>query len=361
MTTISAVGLGVNTQINKNINSKQKDERLKATYGLTAVALITTGITVALGLKYRPTEAGGSNPLWNNLSKIKTDEITTESVANWGAIFVLAGSGVSGLGLAIDKGVNGKKRDPAEQKKRDIAMGVMWAVFGIILLSGAAIKKKDTIKAAFDNKYAAARNALKMQDATLQNVKAKLPANAPLALKNAVNLKVIQTELNKLTLKARAGAALKTAGTAIGGGLTKTATLFKKPDQSLSWPRISSALLLLASIIILAVLKNQNKLKPAPKPGKPAPPPKVAPGEIVMYVMISLSVLIFGASLVKDKFFPGTPAAPVNAAAAPAGNAAAAPPPVNAAAAAAAPPVNAAAPPAAAPPPVNAAAAPNRI
>ena len=57
------------------------------------------------------------------------------------------------------------------------------------------------------------------------------------------------------------------------------------------------------------MLKSQKKLKPAPKPGKPAPPPKVAPGEIVMYVMIGLSVLIFTGSFVKDRFFPSAPAA----------------------------------------------------
>jgi hypothetical protein len=311
MTTVSAIGLGADTQINfKKLNSKQQDERRKATYALAAVALITAGTAAALGIKYSNTtitNVDGAeqtvNPLWN-LSAVKPDlsEVNVKSTVNKGVLFLIAGSGVTGLGLAIDKGVNGKKRAPAEQKKRDIAMGVLLAISGVAILSGAAIKKQDDIKAAFANKYVNVRKALNAEGATFENVKLTIPANAPPALQNAQNLNAIKSALNALSLKGRAVAAAGAARTAIGAGLTKTATLFRKPDQSLSYARIGSAGLLIASIIILAVLKSQKKLKPAPKPGKPAP------GEIVMYVMISLSVLIFFGSYAKEKFFPGTPA-----------------------------------------------------
>ena len=244
------------------------------------------------------------------MSAIKPDlsEVNVKSTVNKGVLFLIAGSGVTGLGLAIDKGVNGKKRAPAEQKKRDIAMGVLLAISGIAILSGAAIKKQDDIKTAFANKYVNVRKALNAEGATFETVKLTIPANAPPALQNAQNLNAIKSALNALSLKGRAVAAAGAARTAIGAGLTKTAGLFRKADQSLSYARIGSAGLLLASIIILAVLKSQKKLKPAPKPGKPASPPKPAPGEIVMYVMISLSVLIFFGSYAKEKFFPGTPA-----------------------------------------------------
>ena len=309
MTTISAIGLGADTQINfKKLNSKQQDERRKATYALAAVALITAGITAALGIKYRGT-GEGVNPLWN-LSTVKPD-FSEESAANLTGIMLITGSGVTGLGLAIDKGMNGKKRNPAEQRKRDIAMGVLLAISGVALLSGAAFKKQDAIKGLFANKYPTVTAALKASyegnNVNVQKLRAVKDAigalgnSAPQSLKNAQNLPAIESALAALSLKGRAAAAAS-------AGLTTTAGLFMT-GESYSKTRIGSAVLLLASIIILAVLKSQNKLKPAPKPGKPAPPPKVAPGEIVMYVMIGLSVLIFTGSLLKDKFFLSAPAA----------------------------------------------------
>jgi hypothetical protein len=314
MTTISAVGLGADTQIKfRKLNSKQQDERRKATYALAAVALITAGITAALGIKYR---AEGGNPLWKFDAPALTAE-NVEKTASLGGIMLITGSGVTGLGLAIDKGMNGKKRNPAVQKKRDIAMGVLLAISGVAILSGAAYKKQDAIKGAFANKYPTVTKALEASyvgnNVNGQRLEAAKVAirelnPAPQALQNAQNLPAIKTALAGLTLKGRAAAAAGVAAGYASAGLTKTATLFRKPDQSLSYARIGSAGLLLASIIILAVLKSQKKLKPAPKPGKPAPPPKVAPGEIVMYVMIGLSVLIFTGSLVKDKFFPSAPA-----------------------------------------------------
>ena len=300
MTTISAVGLGADTQIKfRKLNPKQQDERRKATYALAAVAIITAGITAALGIKYSAV-GEGENPLW----KFNGPDLSEENVkkaASLSGIMLITGSGVTGLGLAIDKGMNGKKRNPAVQKKRDIAMGVLLAISGVALLSGAAYKKQDAIKGAFANKYPTVTEALKAEGATFETVKPVINAmgkSAPPALKNATNINSVKKALNNLSLKGRATAAL-----------TTTAGLFKT-DGSYSKTRVGSAVLLLASIIILAVLKSQKKLKPAPKPGKPAPPPKVAPGEIVMYVMIGLSVLIFTGSLVKDKFFPSAPAAP---------------------------------------------------
>ena len=332
MTTISAVGLGVDTQIKfKKLNSKQQDERRRVTYGLAAAALLTTGITAALGMKYRPTQTGGPNPLWSNMPEITTNKLKTS--ASWGGIFVLTGSGATGLGLTIDKGINGKKRDPAEQKKRDIAMYVLWAVFGAGLLGGIAYKKEDAIKGVFDDPYATVRTALTKTNYTLEGGdtlknaqvagalnaidKLKLTDNHPLT--NAIGkipegantntiFSTINTQLKQLSLKGRAAAAAGVAAGYASAGLSKTAGLFYTGD-SISKPRVGSAVLLLASIITLAVLKSQKKLKPAPKPGKPAPPPKVPPGEIVTYVMIGLSVLLFVGSLAKDYFDSRTPVA----------------------------------------------------
>jgi hypothetical protein len=333
MTTISAVGLGADTQIKfRKLNPKQQDERRKATYALAAVALITAGIAAALGIKYSGGEGG--NPLW----KFNGPDLSEENVkkaASLSGIMLITGSGVTGLGLAIDKGMNGKKRNPAAQKKRDIAMGVLLAISGVALLSGAAYKKQDAIKGAFDDPYATVRTALTKTNYTLEDGDTMKNAQVAGALNAIRNLQLgnkhpltnaigkipegattntifstINTQLKQLTLKGRAGAALGAAGTAVGAGLTTTAGLFKT-GESYSKTRVGSAVLLLASIIILAVLKSQKKLKPAPKPGKPGKPApsKVPPGEIVMYVMIGLSVLIFTGSLVKDKLFSSAPAA----------------------------------------------------
>ena len=66
-------------------------------------------------------------------------------------IMAIVATLVPGIGLAIDKGVNGKKRAPAQQKKRDIAMGVLIAIGGFMLLSGAAYKTINARRAAVNN------------------------------------------------------------------------------------------------------------------------------------------------------------------------------------------------------------------
>jgi hypothetical protein len=316
MTTISAIGLGADTQIKfRKINTKQQNERRYATYSLAAVAMSTACIAAALFMKVKPGE-GASHPLslfTEAAAAVPEAAVTQSDFKTTVMKFLLAGTSVTGLGLAIDKGVNGKKRAPAAQKKRDIAMGVLLAISGVVFFSGLAYEKQDAIKGAFANKYPTVTEALsgdgvnadkiRAAKAAIEALKTRAPPELTKFLTNTnstTNPKNIQDALNSLTLKGRTGAAL---GKAAGYASAATAGLFVKTDQSLSWPRIGSAGLLLASIIILAVLKSQKKLKPAPKPGKPGKPApsKVPPGEIVMYVMISVSVLMFVLSYLKDR------------------------------------------------------------
>jgi len=136
LTSISALGLGLSPRVSPG----QQVERRTATYALAAVALVSGILSVTIALKQK---SSLFVPIPTIPNSLKTP--------NFMGIMAIVATLVPGIGLAIDKGVNGKKRAPAQQKKRDIAMGVLIAIGGFMLLSGAAYKTINARRAAVNN------------------------------------------------------------------------------------------------------------------------------------------------------------------------------------------------------------------
>ena len=136
LTSISALGLGLSPRVSPG----QQVERRTATYALAAVALVSGILSVTIALKQKSTLFVPIPTIPNSLK-----------TPNFMGIMAIVATLVPGIGLAIDKGVNGKKRAPAQQKKRDIAMGVLIAIGGFMLLSGAAYKTINARRAAVNN------------------------------------------------------------------------------------------------------------------------------------------------------------------------------------------------------------------
>jgi hypothetical protein len=187
LTAISAVGLGADTQINfRKLSTQQQDERRKATYGLTAMAIGTTILALSIGYKYRAKTPGTGilDLFWKNTTN--TGVKLTEP--NLRGILVIGTSLVVGVSLALDKMKNQSKRSASEQKKRDAAMGIAFTVFAGSLLFKTYEKAADTklvdplinVRKAVQNTATSSTNKLAAISSAIGALKNSEPAKAEL-------------------------------------------------------------------------------------------------------------------------------------------------------------------------------------
>ena len=142
LSTTSAVMLAADTQINlgKLTPPKEKASRRTITYGLAATAIVTAVISGLMAFKYQ------GELFTTSLTLPEMPEAATN--LNYWGMGIIGGCFGSATWLAIDRQMNKGKRPPAEQKKRDIAMGVLFAVGGLGVMAGI-YKQSTTIPDKF--------------------------------------------------------------------------------------------------------------------------------------------------------------------------------------------------------------------